>query len=378
MKSKSWAACGLLAGALGGGWGCEGERPVVGSSESTVGQPDGVNGSVVGLVEHYIDQIQIGSPEEGRCLPRKLAQEEDGSARCTLVRLFVPEAECDCNRPGFGPPPGDSETAAKERARATGVCDNDGTRPCTDFCACEFLQASGTDEVECLNAEVPTEGTVGWCYVNDGRGNPSLISSCPTSSYGMIRALDPSIPDAVLFLACATELRTVAPAPVGAPCLPDVESSASFGNFHVTEASVELGSQGCQSGICLVNHFQGRVSCPYGQPGPEYEPARCFLPGSAESVSLAVEPQLVDRPPETSVTCSCRCDGPGDGPFCPCPDGLVCEPLFDALGLPGEEAYVGSYCLSQDSIYNPAAGFPRGTCIGDSADSGTCGAARPF
>ena len=42
-------------------------------------------------------------------------------------------------------------------------------------------------------------------------------------------------------------------------------TSAQFAGFSSQEVSTEGESFQCQTRLCLVNHFQGRVSCPYGQ-----------------------------------------------------------------------------------------------------------------
>ena len=63
-------------------------------------------------------------------------------------------------------------------------------------------------------------------------------------------------------------------------------------------------------------------------------------------VAVPVPPQLVNRPPEESVYCSCRCEGPaGQGPFCACPDGFECAKLVDAYGTEGGAQVAGSYCI---------------------------------
>jgi hypothetical protein len=52
---------------------------------------------------------------------------------------------------------------------------------------------------------------------------------------------------------------------VGDPCIPEDEYLENFAGFKLTEENVESRSFQCQTRICLVNHFQGRVSCPTGQ-----------------------------------------------------------------------------------------------------------------
>lgn len=52
---------------------------------------------------------------------------------------------------------------------------------------------------------------------------------------------------------------------VGDPCTPEDEYNAQFSGFNVAEENIESLSFQCTTRICLVNHFQGRVSCPLGQ-----------------------------------------------------------------------------------------------------------------
>jgi hypothetical protein len=55
---------------------------------------------------------------------------------------------------------------------------------------------------------------------------------------------------------------------VGDPCVPEDEYKESFSGFDLNEENIESRSFQCQTRICLVNHFQGRVSCPNGQDTP--------------------------------------------------------------------------------------------------------------
>jgi hypothetical protein len=55
---------------------------------------------------------------------------------------------------------------------------------------------------------------------------------------------------------------------VGDPCTPEDEYNTDFAGFKMTEENIESRSFQCSTRICLVNHFQGRVSCPLGQDAP--------------------------------------------------------------------------------------------------------------
>src|SRR5579862_2548471 len=93
------------------------------------------------------------------------------------------------------------------------------------------------------------------------------------------------------------------PSGVGDPCIPEAEYNQSFTGFSVDEVNTESESFQCLTRLCLVNHFQGRVTCPYGQgadgsppmggqqcgtilPGSPNggKPAGCCVPGTSAGV----------------------------------------------------------------------------------------------
>ncbi len=166
---------------------------------------------------------------------------------------------------------------------------------------------------------------------------------------------------------------------VGDPCTPEQEYDPSFGGFDAREVNVESKSFQCRTRICLVNHFQGRVSCPYGQLADGQKPAAaksaCLNPGdstkavtgltnSADPASFRdpekkalVKAQCVDRTADKAVYCSCRCaDANGEKPsgqtFCDCPDGFSCSPLVTSIGAGSNEGLTGSYCIKSKTEYD--------------------------
>ena len=176
-----------------------------------------------------------------------------------------------------------------------------------------------------------------------------------------------------------------APGGVGDPCTPEDEYQQYFNGFQVTETNVESRSFQCETRLCLVNHFQGRVSCRLGQSappldamgkpigGPDYHPS-CPIPGTATStdptsennVNVEVKPQLQKRQTDKAVYCSCRCDGPDkNARYCECPQGFQCEQLVSDLKIISQGGQLaGSYCIRSGSKYDPN---------GDGSDSGpTC------
>jgi len=195
---------------------------------------------------------------------------------------------------------------------------------------------------------------------------------------------------------------------VGDPCTPEDEYNPQFSGFAMTEEHIESRSFQCRTRICLVNHFQGRVSCPLGQaasaitdcggpagandercdkangekcvesslPGrfvchkpndcqqPNAAPASnagkaCCLPGTDTPVSVPVCGQCdrkANRDAEQAVYCSCRCgtaDGAPEEPnfnFCTCPTGFTCSEIRPYIGL-GDPLLTGKYCVKEGTAY---------------------------
>jgi len=151
---------------------------------------------------------------------------------------------------------------------------------------------------------------------------------------------------------------------VGDPCIPEDEYNKNFSGYSETEVNVESRSFQCETRVCLVANFRGRVSCPFGQPAAAQPDSsgrivadpntalddRCFLPGTKEDMSneiaVPVEAQLKARLPDKAVYCSCRCDGPDkNAQYCDCPSGYTCQKLVDAYGTMGGAQLAGSYCI---------------------------------
>ena len=76
---------------------------------------------------------------------------------------------------------------------------------------------------------------------------------------------------------------------IGDPCTPEKEYDPTFAGFVEQEVSTEGESFQCQTRLCLVNHFQGRATCPYGQDAmgqadsAGHQP--CATPGIAQPVT---------------------------------------------------------------------------------------------
>lgn len=185
------------------------------------------------------------------------------------------------------------------------------------------------------------------------------------------------------------------PGGVGDPCTPEDEYSQTFNGFQLTETNVESRSFQCETRLCLVNHFQGRVSCRLGQTQAQGEPKtadgtdnpawkpQCSIPGTAvqrtdraskDNINVAVPAQLTGRQTDRAVYCSCRCDGPDkNARYCECPEGFQCEPLVANLRITeGAGQLAGSYCIKTNSKYDEKADYGA-TCAADPAACGCTG-----
>jgi hypothetical protein len=97
---------------------------------------------------------------------------------------------------------------------------------------------------------------------------------------------------------------------IGASCTPSQESTPTFAGFSASDVVLDPSNPGCGGGSCIVNHFQGLISCPYGQDAQGTPPAgekACTVPGTGQPVTQAVKPWCADRHPSAAVYCSCRC-----------------------------------------------------------------------
>lgn len=119
---------------------------------------------------------------------------------------------------------------------------------------------------------------------------------------------------------------------VGDPCTIRDEAHPRFPGMRITEQLVDEGVLECSTGMCLSNHFRGRVSCPLGQ--PERTPCK----GLDDTASCAAGAACVEG---FVLTISCTaenaqfaCAGIGacdlDSGACACsegscPEGLTCD-----------------------------------------------------
>jgi hypothetical protein len=204
----------------------------------------------------------------------------------------------------------------------------------------------------------------------------------------MIRSVFATL--AALVFVTATTAQGCKATGVGDPCIPEQEYDPTFLGFDPQEVNVESKSFQCLTRLCLVNHFRGRVTCPYGQdktgmqlPGIDgassgsFPPqdlqknavGPCLIPGGTDltkdaitgdptnnpAAGAQVPPQCVDREAANTVYCSCRCENANgktdDGAnYCTCPDGFICSQLVNPVGAT-DVGLTGGYCIKKGTDY---------------------------
>jgi len=163
--------------------------------------------------------------------------------------------------------------------------------------------------------------------------------------------------------------------------------------------SVESKSFQCETRLCLVDHFQGRVSCPYGQdieggaPAPSpvtgcVTPATGIAVDGKDSDGVTVDPtkqalvlpQCADRTAANAVYCSCRCANANgqtnDGAnYCKCPDGFGCTQLVPSIGMMTDQGLTGAYCVKNSAQYMPGVCTSAASTLCEPS-SANCGSAQ--
>jgi hypothetical protein len=392
MSFRAVVGCSWVAMTVLGVVGCIAASPVVGREDDGVDDSEGGSGRVdlIGTAEIFAKTAIVGAPDPELCLPRKLPLDSDGTVACTLFSARnVSSGECRCDERSRSPIVSSARRIVDNELTAQSLCGGPTGIDCSDYCVCEEPKATGADLHECLHNLSPPPSGLGWCYIDPARGfgAEELVAKCPESQRQRLQMLSYEA-EAIYFVGCsggrlAKGTAPQGPGAIGAFCLPSNERDPDVHGFALSEVELEFGSPECGLNICLVNHFQGRASCPYGQATIDVisNAPKCFLPDSDVPLSIPVDPQLVARRAHDTVVCSCRCDGPDpDASYCQCPSGMECAPVAPGRGAPGEEAYVGSYCILQGTRYDPGNPPPADPCrLIDINNTGpNCGDARPY
>ncbi len=151
----------------------------------------------------------------GRCLPRALLADAEGSVPCTLVETVPnPDKPCACDASIARARPValvDTLVRAELARQLSQPCGSDDPA-CSEACLCEVLQvqAANPDPEEALRAcredENPS-GVEGWCYIADTErqqiGKPELVAECPATQRQILRFVGAGLQNnTTTFVAC--------------------------------------------------------------------------------------------------------------------------------------------------------------------------------
>ncbi len=309
------------------------------------------------------------------CEPFAVPTDESGVATADLLSVTFDSSSCDCAAPGLAPAPADAVQSADVVAQISGEC----TDPpkCSNACVCRILPATDASLAQCQTVLTPDSTATGWCYVSaeqSAAASALVTSTCDLGQQHEIRLLGSAAPsgDATLVLvdrAGGKLPSSPTKAELGDTCVNSDETYPGFAGYSADDVVVDDEDTTCRSGICLQNHFQGRVSCPYGQATAD---GSCLVAGSAVPVGVAVKPQLQERQASVASICSCHCAGDGPGPYCTCPSNMECVHLVDDVYYPSSvgSEYSGSYCIPAGSEYSKT---QTSECT-----AGSCGDSHPF
>jgi hypothetical protein len=142
----------------------------------------------------------------GRCLPRRLAVDENNQVPCKVVETARGGLSCDV--PGRAPINPDEAAllvpAVLEQLETENFCGTQFDIPCEEFAQmCEIVPAGNL----CQNQQNATP-EVGYCYVDPDPpasiGNAELVANCPASERRLLRFVGDDTPrgGAVAFIAC--------------------------------------------------------------------------------------------------------------------------------------------------------------------------------
>ena len=89
------------------------------------------------------------------------------------------------------------------------------------------------------------------------------------------------------------------PGGIGDPCIPEDEYRSGFSGYSKDEVNVESRSFQCETRVCLVNKFQGRVSCKYGQDMPN---GGCRTPDESNPIEVPINDTHRQRPAQMEIS----------------------------------------------------------------------------
>lgn len=203
----------------------------------------GYNPAVQAIVDRLKEKLG------GKCLPRELSTEDDGSVPCAVIEALA--GNLDCGADGRIPVDDQSvKDAVLKQLKAGGNCDGNTDIPCSAYQMCQIDEIIAGEEGrhECLYSEpYPQSMPAGFCYVDpakevvssDGEvsypsGGPEngqdpetyknpLVANCPATQRRLLRFVgkDTPVANSLTLVACSGDAPS-ADAPIPPPPVPTV------------------------------------------------------------------------------------------------------------------------------------------------------------
>jgi hypothetical protein len=190
-----------------------GENSIVASicPKITGGDPQapgyGYNPAVSAIIE------RLKSALGGRCLPRTIAVNPDGTVPCKVLEANLQGGACDCSQPGrvaLGDPSVEGgaklDAAVKSQLQKDKYCGGPDQPACSDYCVCMVQAYTGSDKQNC-ETQVDFTPDAGWCYVDpldppigQKLGNPEIVERCEASDKRILR-VEPT-PGSIAYITC--------------------------------------------------------------------------------------------------------------------------------------------------------------------------------
>jgi hypothetical protein len=266
------------------------------------------------------EPMMTGSPvSDQACMNERVHKNESGMAPCRLFFSLAQQTR-SCQSLGFATAedgmasatvceiPQLEEVDRDERpSSATGWYIDGPPLPQSDVCGAVSLQRFR------LNGPLPVPGTT-WLSCGAAIAAPEDVSAA-------LRMGDQPVSVAPSSCASLPPLPTRIPEGIGTLCATRV---APPGGYFTDRTYVDVRSQQCTSGVCLVDATQSLSPWP-------------CAPGT-----MCDQPSLEDY-----TYCSCRCEAAGDDSRapCTCPPDFTCAKVLDSDVVP--DAVAGSYCVRE-------------------------------
>jgi hypothetical protein len=173
----------------------------------------GYNPAVAAIIDRLKEALR------GKCLPRKLNVEDDGTVPCAVVEANVPAnpADCSCEnnpmKPGRENADDELKAAVYRQLSEAGYCgDAMGATPCANYCLCKISQFTGDQLNTCQTSASTPTNIFGYCYVDPSTATDpakqmaeeQIVSACPASQKRLLRFAGDGVPakGSIAMIAC--------------------------------------------------------------------------------------------------------------------------------------------------------------------------------